>query len=234
MASEEVVLVDAKDTPIGREEKLRAHVTGKLHRAFSVFVMNSKGELMMQRRAETKYHSGGLWSNTCCGHPRPGIHIAAEAHRRLEEEMGFDCRLSEIVTFRYMVPVGNALIEHELDHVFAGQFNGRAHVDSSEVSAWEWVNLDDLAFDLYSHPARYTAWFSRALSHFFERSVLYWSAQQRENPDLRIALPKLVRHQCAPASSSASEPALPPGPLGAPSNPVIARLPELMEYRAQG
>jgi len=124
VAKELVVLVDENDNEIGVEEKINAHRKGLLHRAFSIFVFNSKNELLLQKRAADKYHSGGLWSNTCCSHPRPGENLKDAAHRRLQEEMGFDCSLREVFSFLYKKSFDNGLTEHELDHVFFGKFDG--------------------------------------------------------------------------------------------------------------
>lgn len=131
-----VITVDEKDNPIGIEEKLKAHLDGKLHRAFSIFVFNSKGELMLQKRDKNKYHSGGLWSNTCCSHPRPNQDIKEEAENRLKEEMGFECNLQEIFSQPYDVKVISQqgdLIEHEFDHIFIGFFDGQAKVNPEEA-----------------------------------------------------------------------------------------------------
>ena len=114
---EKVTLVDEQDQPIGEGEKMQTHQEGKLHRSFSIFIFNSKGEVLLQQRAKSKYHSGGLWSNAACGHPRPGEETLAAAHRRLQEEMGFDCELQELLQFTYKVKLDHDLWEHEYDHV---------------------------------------------------------------------------------------------------------------------
>src|SRR5690349_17552900 len=123
-ADEAVVLVNPDDTPIGTLSKLEAHRTGQLHRAFSVFIRDSNGRILLQRRANGKYHSGGLWTNACCGHPRPDEQTRVAAERRLEEEMGIRCDLSRVNTFTYFADLDNGLVEHELDHVFIGTFSG--------------------------------------------------------------------------------------------------------------
>ena len=160
---ERVILVDERDAPVGELEKLEAHRRGTLHRAFSVFVLDGEGRVLLQRRAEAKYHSGGLWSNTCCGHPRPGEETRAAATRRLREEMGFECALEGVGAFVYHARVGD-LMEHELDHVFAGRFDGDPRPDPAEVAEWRWISMDELARDLEVHPERYTVWLANALS----------------------------------------------------------------------
>lgn len=161
---EEVVLVDTDGQQIGVEEKQQAHLDGALHLAFSIFVFNGAGELLLQRRAAGKYHSGGLWTNTCCGHPRPGEALDAAAHRRLREEMGFDCALREAFQFTYRAELGNGLIEHEFDHVLVGRFAGAPQPNPAEVEASRWMTQDELAQELIAEPHRYTYW----LGHCFE------------------------------------------------------------------
>jgi len=156
--SEQVILVDEQDRELGASDKLRAHVEGALHRAFSVFVFDHEGRLLLQRRAREKYHSGGLWSNTCCGHPRPGEETAAAAHRRLREEMSFDCELREAFDFVYRAELDNDLVEHEYDHVFVGEFEGYPTPDPSEVEEWKWVSVDELRRGLREEPSRYSYW----------------------------------------------------------------------------
>jgi isopentenyl-diphosphate Delta-isomerase len=166
---ERVVLVDDHDGELGTESKLAAHVTGKLHRAFSVFVFDSAGRMLLQRRAATKYHSGGLWSNTCCGHPRPGEPVVAAATRRLREEMGFDCVLRPTFSFIYRAEVGNGLSEHEYDHVLVGRFDGTPNPSPEEVGAWRWADMDELSADVVEHADRYSAWFQIALEELRAR-----------------------------------------------------------------
>ncbi|MBZ9578740.1 isopentenyl-diphosphate Delta-isomerase [Patescibacteria group bacterium] len=161
-----VILVDKKGNRIGVEEKIKAHLDGKLHRAFSIFIFNSKGELLIQKRAKSKYHSGGLWSNTCCSHPRPNQNLKEEAKRRLREEMGIDCDLKEIFSFIYKVKVKakmGYLIEYEFDHVFLGKFNGDPKPNKKEVKGWKWINPDELKKDMKENPERYTYWFKLIL-----------------------------------------------------------------------
>ncbi len=161
--NEKVVLVNEDDNEIGVEEKVKAHKEGKLHRAFSIFIFNSKGELLLQRRAGNKYHSGGLWSNTCCSHPKPGESIEHAAHRRLREEMGFDCSLNEVSRFIYRAELNNGLTEWELDHVFIGKYDGEVNPNPNEVEDWKWININDLKDDIKRNPNNYTVWFKMAL-----------------------------------------------------------------------
>ena len=163
--SEEVILVDEEDRVLGTAEKMDAHRSGGLHRAFSVFVFDSAGNVLLQKRARDKYHSGGLWSNTCCSHPRPGETIVEAARRRLFEEMGFTCELREVFSFVYRAEVGNDLVEHEYDHVLVGTFDGQPSPDAREVEDWRWCAMDELRKDLAGNPANYTRWLTLA----FER-----------------------------------------------------------------
>jgi len=158
-----VVLVDDQDRELGTAPKLAAHRDGRLHRAVSAFLLDCSGNMLLQRRATTKYHSGGLWSNTCCTHPRPGEQPREAVHRRLVEEMGIDCPLREAGNFVYRAKLENGLIEHELDHLFLGLFEGTPVPDVSEVAEWRWFQWDELASDLATEPQRFTAWFGLAL-----------------------------------------------------------------------
>lgn len=160
---ERVILVDPEDGEIGSEEKLRAHTRGVLHRAFSVFVLNGAGEVLLQRRAEEKYHTGGLWSNSCCGHPRPGEEVGAAAERRLYEEMGFRCALARRFGFVYRAELGGGLTEHEYDHVFLGRYEGSPTPDPAEVAEWRWVPLERLLREIDETPGAFTPWFRTAL-----------------------------------------------------------------------
>lgn len=162
---ERLILVNHRDEVVGFGEKMRTHLDGALHRAFSVFVFNSRGELLIQRRAEAKYHSGGLWSNTCCGHPRPGESTEAAARRRLGEEMGLDCRLVKSFDFTYRVKFDNGLYENELDHVFVGAFDGSPLPDPREVCGWRWVDLPSLRKQMREDPDAYTHWFGLCLEN---------------------------------------------------------------------
>src|SRR4051812_14671654 len=158
IAEEELVLVDENDVEIGRGAKMLVHRTGTLHRAVSVFLFDRGGRLMLQRRAAGKYHSAGLWSNTCCGHPRPGESPIDAARRRLREEMGIDAELTLSFAFIYRAELGNGLVEHELDHVFVGRYDSDPAPDRHEVGGWRWTSLDDLSADATVHSERYTAW----------------------------------------------------------------------------
>src|SRR5687768_14206462 len=135
-----VILVNEQDEPVGTMEKLEAHQKGLLHRAFSVFVVNKNGEMLLQQRAQDKYHSGGLWTNTCCSHPLPGENVLDASHRRLMEEMGFDCPLREIFSFTYRAEFDNGLTEHEFDHVFFGEYDGEVIPDTAEVQATRYLS----------------------------------------------------------------------------------------------
>ena len=166
MPKRKVILVDEKDNPLGTGEKLKTHREGKLHRAFSIFVFNSKGELLLQKRAKGKYHSGGLWTNACCSHPEPGRNLKAEAEKRLQEEMGFTCDLKEISSFIYKADLGG-LIEHEFDHVFLGKFDGNPKPDNREAEDWKWISLTELKQDIKDNPDKYTYWFKVILERGF-------------------------------------------------------------------
>ncbi len=166
---QKVVLVDEHDNEVGIEDKLEAHKNGgKLHRAFSIFVFNSKGETMLQKRAEGKYHSAGKWSNTCCSHPAPGEAVMEAAHRRLKEEMGFDCSMQEKFSFIYKADVGNGLTEWEYDHVIFGKYEGKPNINKEEASAYKWVSLDSLKKDVEEHPENYTPWLRICLDRVIE------------------------------------------------------------------
>lgn len=169
---EHVILVDGEDVPIGVREKQDAHVVGLLHRAFSIFVFDSQGRTLLQRRAFSKYHSGGLWSNTCCSHPRPGESTAAAAQRRLFEEMGFNCPLETAFSFVYRADVGGGLIEHEYDHVFIGTFDGVAAPDPGEVEDWRWVHPRQLEREARVRPDRFTFWFHVAWGELRARALV--------------------------------------------------------------
>ena len=160
--NEMVILVDPYDRQIGVEEKMKAHREGKLHRAFSVFVFNQKGEMLLQKRAPQKYHSGGLWTNACCSHPRPGEAVEQGAARRLNEEMGFVCELKKAFDFIYKAELNGGLIEHELDHVFIGSYNGEIHPNANEVADYRWLNIQTIKHELENFPEKYTAWFKIA------------------------------------------------------------------------
>jgi isopentenyl-diphosphate delta-isomerase len=160
---EYVIVVNAADEELGREEKLQAHRVPVLHRAFSVFVLDHRGAMLLQRRAAGKYHSAGLWSNACCGHPRPGETAIDGAARRLREEMGVECALLSAGTVSYSVDVGGGLREDEFNHVFAGLFSGDANPDPAEVCDWRWVTTDDLGKARGEQPHAFTPWFGVVL-----------------------------------------------------------------------
>jgi isopentenyl-diphosphate delta-isomerase len=159
----EVILVDNNDVQTGTMEKMEAHKLGVLHRAFSIFIFNSNGEFLLQRRAEGKYHNGGLWTNTCCSHPFPGEDVLNAAYRRLSEEMGFSTKLTAAFNFIYNATFDNGLTEHEFDHVFTGIYDGDIKVDKTEVSDYCYKKLKDINDSLQTHPQKYTEWFKIAL-----------------------------------------------------------------------
>jgi isopentenyl-diphosphate delta-isomerase len=160
---EEVILVDEADTPLGKMEKMEAHRKALLHRAFSVFIFNSKGEMLLQRRAAGKYHSPGLWTNACCSHPRPGEDTLPAALRRLKEELGITTTLTKLFDFTYRSAYDNGLTEFEFDHVFAGVYDDRdIRPDPAEVSDFCFRSLEDIQTDLQRSPAKYTTWFHLA------------------------------------------------------------------------
>ena len=154
-----MILVDTNDNPIGVMSKMETHQKGLLHRAFSIFVFNKKGELLLQQRAEVKYHSPLLWTNTCCSHPRIGEKTIEAAHRRLVEEMGFDCSLAEKFSFIYKSKLENNLWEHEYDHVFVGNYNKTPEVNPDEVNDYKWVDMNFLKSDIIQNKQNYTIWF---------------------------------------------------------------------------
>ena len=157
---QDVILVDERDNPVGEAGKMDAHQDGgKLHRAFSIFVFNTKGEMMLQRRALTKYHAPGIWANTTCSHPFPGEAVSTAAHRRLREEMGFDCELKEMFAFTYKADVGNGLTEHEFDHVFFGHYDDAPKLNPKEVADWKWVGTAELEKSVKKNPEQYGPWF---------------------------------------------------------------------------
>ncbi len=166
---EKVILVDENDSPLGTMEKMEAHKKGVLHRAFSVFIFNDKGELMLQQRALAKYHSPGLWTNTCCSHPREGEKTDAAAHRRLTEEMGFDCEIEEAFSFLYKSDVGQGLTEHEFDHVFTGYYNSLPQINPEEVNDYKFMKMKDIQEDMKNNPERYTVWFRIAFDEVWDK-----------------------------------------------------------------
>lgn len=166
MTQEQVIVVNEQDEWLGLADKLRAHKEGLLHRAFSVFVLNSNNEVLIQKRADGKYHSAGLWSNACCSHPRQGESTMAAAHRRLQEELGFDCKIEEVFTFRYKADVGDGLIENEYDHIYIGYYDGDTALNTEEVSAVQYVAMDKLLQWIETEPQAFTMWFKMVWPQF--------------------------------------------------------------------
>lgn len=167
MAEEQVILVDENDVQIGLMPKMEAHEKALLHRAFSVFVFNDKNELMLQQRALNKYHSPGLWTNTCCSHQRDGESNLAAGKRRLFEEMGFVTELKETTSFIYKAPFDNGLTEHELDHILVGTYNGAPKPNKNEVGGWKWMAIDAVKLDVVECPELYTEWFKIIFDKFY-------------------------------------------------------------------
>lgn len=163
MADDKVILVDDNDRPEGEMEKLEAHQQGLLHRAFSIFIFNSKMELLLQKRAQAKYHSGGLWTNTCCSHPRPGEITNDAANRRLQEEMGLECRLIKAFSFIYKVNLDNNLKEHEFDHVFIGKTDDPPRLNEEEAEDWKYNSIEEITTEIKKEPENFTEWFKIAL-----------------------------------------------------------------------
>ena len=157
-----MILVNETDVPIGTQEKIKAHEQANLHRAFSVFIFNSKGEMLLQQRAKDKYHSGGLWTNACCSHPRPGEETKDASHRRLQEEMGFDCQLEKAFHFIYKTEFDHGLTEHELDHVFIGKYEDSITPNPDEVEDYKWINVENLKKEIKENPGIFTSWFKIA------------------------------------------------------------------------
>ncbi|WP_417201270.1 isopentenyl-diphosphate Delta-isomerase [Bizionia sp.] len=168
MIEEQVILVNENDEQIGLMGKMEAHEKALLHRAFSVFVFNDKKELMIQQRAMHKYHSPGLWANTCCSHQRDGESNIDAGKRRLQEEMGFVTDLEESISFIYKAPFDNGLTEHEFDHIMIGYFNDAPEINPEEVAAWKWMALDYIKEDMKRQPDLYTAWFKIIFQKFYE------------------------------------------------------------------
>lgn len=159
-AAESVILVDRDDRPLGVAPKLDVHRRGDLHRAFSILIHDGAGHLLLQKRHRSKYHSGGLWTNACCGHPRPGEDTASAASRRLSEELGFFCPLTPLRTLVYRAAVGGGLTEHEFVHLFVGLWTGDVVPDPKEAEAHQWFPIQSVIRDAADDPARFTAWFA--------------------------------------------------------------------------
>ncbi len=170
---EYVILVDEKDQEIGSMEKMEAHEKGLLHRAFSIFLFNNKNELLLQQRAHSKYHSGGLWTNTCCSHPRKGETVLQASNRRLMEEMGITAEMNQSFSFIYKSKLDNELTEHELDHVVFGSFNGEPKINPEEVAAWKYMSMDAIEKDMKTNPENYTAWFRIVFDEVHNRTRNY-------------------------------------------------------------
>jgi isopentenyl-diphosphate delta-isomerase len=162
---EEVVLVDEQDREVGSMEKMEAHRRGVLHRAFSVLLFNSKGEMLLQKRAHQKYHSAGLWSNACCSHPLPGEGMEAATRRKLKQEMGLDVPCEFAYKFIYEVPLENGLTEHELDHVYIGRFDGQPSINKSEVEDWRVISPAELRMEIQTAPEQFSYWFKLIMNH---------------------------------------------------------------------
>ena len=162
------VLVDAQDNAIGKMEKQQAHVEGALHRAFSIFIFNSEKKLLIQKRASSKYHCGGLWTNTCCSHPRENESLQEATNRRLQEEMGMNCELKPLFSFVYKAEFENGLIEHEFDHVFFGESNQIPELNLDEVEEFKYIGLEELQIEIKENPESFTPWFLLAIDRVKE------------------------------------------------------------------
>ncbi len=168
MSEEKVVLVDKNDNQIGLMSKMEAHQKGTLHRAFSIFLFNSENQILLQKRSSNKYHSGGLWTNTCCSHPRDEESVIDAGNRRLFEEMGIKTELKEAFNFIYKAELENGLIEHEYDHVLIGEFNGTPILNKDEAEDWKWISMEDVRKDIVENETDYTVWFVIAFEYFYK------------------------------------------------------------------
>lgn len=176
MQEEQVVLIDGNDTMCGTMEKLQAHREGRLHRAFSVLILNDSGEMLIHQRAFTKYHSGGKWTNACCGHPRPGEDTQQAAERRLMEEMGFTVPLKHLYHFTYKAALQDGLTEYELDHVFMGLYNEPPIPNPDEVNAWRYMPIENIIKEIKAMPEQYSVWFKHIMEAFptqFKPRLIY-------------------------------------------------------------
>ncbi|MEE4410042.1 MULTISPECIES: isopentenyl-diphosphate Delta-isomerase [unclassified Serratia (in: enterobacteria)] len=169
-----LILVDDKDNPIRSEGKLSVHQQGLLHRAFSIFIFDSKGRLLLQQRALGKYHSAGLWTNSCCGHPRWGEATDAAAQRRLQEEMGFCTPLKKVSSFTYHAEVPGNLTEHEFDHIYVGLFEGEPDVNPDEVENSRWIDVIQLLHEIELHPEKFTTWFRLIINSYDTNEITRW------------------------------------------------------------
>ncbi|AVO59706.1 isopentenyl-diphosphate Delta-isomerase [Pseudomonas chlororaphis] len=174
---ETLILVDQDDRPTGFAEKLLVHQEGLLHRAFSIFIFDQQGRLLLQQRALTKYHSQGLWTNTCCGHPRQGEETCSAAKRRLREEMGIECELHAVAHLLYREQVSNQLIEHEYDHVFAGIYSQDPIANPDEAQAWQWLSLAELSQRISVAPQTFSVWFRKIFELHAIAGLQAWQAQ---------------------------------------------------------
>ncbi len=208
---EQVILVDELDREAGVAEKMAAHLQGKLHRAFSIFVFNSKGELMLQKRDSRKYHCGGLWSNTCCSHPRPGEKTEDAVHRRLKEEMGFDCELKEEFSFVYAAKLDKGITENEFDHVFVGKYDGKPTPNPEEAEDWKWVYPEQLQKDIKKNPEAYTPWFKIAIGKLLNSqkngTSAFFDYKHREaiENELKKFLPETINAEWAEKAAGKSK-----------------------------
>lgn len=168
MERDKVILVDEKDRETGIMNKLEAHEKGLLHRAFSIFIFNHENQLLLQQRALSKYHSPGLWTNTCCSHPQPGEILIESAQRRLMEEMGFSCDITKIFDFTYKAEVGNGLTEHEFDHVFTGLYSSDPFPNKEEVADFRWISMEKLLLEIRENPEKFTIWFRIILERYLK------------------------------------------------------------------
>jgi len=188
-----VILVDKNDNPLGEMEKQEAHIQGKLHRAFSVFIFNDKGELLLQQRASHKYHGGGLWTNTCCSHPQPeDKDTISSAVQRLHDEMGLPCDLEWIYSFIYNEAVENNLIEHELDHVFIGYSNTTPMINTDEVQDFKWMGVAEILSDIKDNPTHYTVWFKQAFPELILKTEANANGQNTYRSRNRICRKHLI------------------------------------------
>lgn len=169
----DIILVDTHDNEVGQMEKMEAHRKGLLHRAFSIIVFNSANEILLQRRALDKYHSQGLWTNTCCSHPAKGETNLDAAHRRLKEEMGFDCELKEAFHFIYRTELENDLIEYELDHVIIGYSDQQPVLNPNEAIDFQWLNIEAISNEIHKHPEQFTFWFRIIIQEHLDQLKQY-------------------------------------------------------------
>jgi isopentenyl-diphosphate delta-isomerase len=170
--AEYIIAVDEFDKEIGSIEKMEAHYKGILHRAFSILVFNSNNQLLLQKRSVKKYHSPGLWTNTCCSHPKHGEDLQDAVYRRIKEEMGFTCKLEEIYSFIYKVEFEDNLFENEYDHVFIGKYDGEVVPNKEEVDDFKWVDINNVKADIKAHPELYTYWFKTLINRLEDKEII--------------------------------------------------------------